>query len=71
MDPTIGPLLKQIEELGSEVSASTDAANKAGRRELLQAAQKLCIALQDPGQIVEEFLFGVCHRTCYLHETLT
>ncbi|KAF1952674.1 hypothetical protein CC80DRAFT_552172 [Byssothecium circinans] len=58
MDPAVGSLLNQIEKIGSEVEADAGTTSKAHRRELLQVAQKLCIALQEPGQLVEEFLFG-------------
>ncbi|KAF2829409.1 o-methyltransferas-like protein [Ophiobolus disseminans] len=58
MDPSVAPLLKQIEQLGSRSQTEAGDPGKACRRALLQAAQKLCITLQDPGQLVEEFLFG-------------
>jgi hypothetical protein len=67
MDPTVGHLLEKIQQIGSRVTAETGTGLKERQRELLQVAQKLCIALQDPGQLVEEFLFGVRKQPSLLH----
>jgi len=78
MDPAVGPLLTQIERVGNEVIADSGEGNKARCIELLQVAQKLCIALQNEGQLIDDFLFGVrrhgrasCQMLTRAHSRLT
>ncbi|KAF2870881.1 O-methyltransferase-domain-containing protein [Massariosphaeria phaeospora] len=59
MDSMAIDLLLQIDQLGKEVSASNGhVLQTKARRQLISATRKLRIALQDPGEIVEDFLFG-------------
>lgn len=55
MDPNVNTLLARIERFGK----ASNEHNPEIRRELLKASKELVIALQSPGELVEEILFGV------------
>lgn len=62
MDPSVQSLLSDIGSLSDGLIDGNGSVNSQKRRELLNTSQKLCIALQSHGQLVEEFLFGVSHN---------
>ena len=60
MDTAIGVHLHEIERLGKLMMDQAESStHSALRRDLLKSAEKLCIALQSPGQVIEQQLFGV------------
>lgn len=64
MDPEVSKLLATVASLGeiAKEHASTDKdspASRESRRELLSAARQLTNELQNEGQIVEGYLYGV------------
>lgn len=58
MDPAVRDLLSQVNQLGQQLS-NAQGSSPDVQRKLLVTSQKLCIAIQTPGQIVDQFLFGV------------
>jgi hypothetical protein len=59
MDATVQAQLLEVERLGKALADSKAGADAQILNELLRASQRLCIALQSPGRLVEEILFGV------------
>jgi hypothetical protein len=59
MDPQVPVLLEQINALGKTVTEGKLDQTHATQRELLDATEKLCIALQHQGQLVETVIFAV------------
>lgn len=75
MDPEVKSLLSRVTETGRllEELASFDpdsARCRQARRELLATSQKLTSALQNEGQIVEQYLYGVRLEYSILSGTL-
>lgn len=60
MDNEIQYALSEVKRLGDVPTNGIDSSvDKKNRKELLVAARNLWIALQSPGELVEEVLFGV------------
>jgi hypothetical protein len=59
MDLSVRDQLSEVDRLGKSLAHSKDGADVLTRYELLRASQRLCIALQSLGRLVEEVLFGV------------
>jgi hypothetical protein len=59
MDPQVPVLLERINALGKTVTEGKLDQTHATQRELLAASEKLCIALQHQGQLVENVIFAV------------
>jgi demethylsterigmatocystin 6-O-methyltransferase len=64
MDPTVTDLLSQVDQLGKQLANTQDDLDSSTdvQRKLFVTSQRLCIALQTPGQIVDQFLFGVSNE---------
>lgn len=73
MDPEISKLITQVADIGKTLldHAKTDTSSPEARhaqRELLHTSRRLTNALQNQGQIVEGYLYGVCQLSIIIYE---
>ena len=59
MDSGVPSLLQEIQELGQVVTSNPKNNDAESTQKLLSATRKLSIALQKPGILIEDFIYGV------------